>query len=129
MDSDQAIVANFNNGNHGVMAAVLGADFKINDKFSIAANAGAAWNDQKQYLNAAKTLKEKEAFLGTEVNLNLNYKLYPNLTATLQGAYFMLGNYFDDTVVTARNAATQAVTATDDPKDPYLAGLMLNYTF
>ena len=25
-------------------------------------------------------------YLGTEVNLNLNYKLYPNLTATLQGA-------------------------------------------
>ena len=119
-DSDQAIVANFNNGNHGVMAAVLGADFKINDKFSIVANAGAAWNDQKQYTAAGK---EEEAFLGTEVNLNLNYKLYPNLTATLQGAYFMLGDYFDDTVQTAGAAPT------DDPKDPYLAGLMLNYTF
>jgi hypothetical protein len=126
MDSDQAIVNNMNNGNHGVMAGFLGADFKVNDKFTANLNLGTAYNAEKQTIAG---VKEKEDYLGTEINLNLNYKLYPTLTATLQGAYVMLGDYFDNRVVTARNAATQAVTATDDPKDPYLVGLMLNYTF
>ena len=118
MDSDQAIVANLNNGNHGVMAGFLGADFKVNDKFNVVVNAGGAWNAEKQ---TVASVKEKEDYLGTEVNLNLNYKLYPNLTATLQGAYLMLGKYYDDRVVTAGG--------TEDPADPYLAGLMFNYTF
>ncbi len=54
MDSDQAIVANFNNGNHGVMAGFLGADFKVNDKFTANVNVGAAWNAEKQTVGTIK---------------------------------------------------------------------------
>ena len=118
-DSDQAIVANLNNGNHGVMAGFLGTDIKVNDKFTIVANLGAAWNSEDQDTDVNGT--KDDAYLGTEVNLNLNYKLYPNLTATLQGAYLMLGKYYDKSVVTT--------SGTKDPADPYLAGLMFNYTF
>jgi hypothetical protein len=125
MDSDQALVANLNNGNHGVMAGFLGTDIKVNDKFTIVANLGAAWNAEKNKSAAAATAvgNEKEDYIGTEVNLNLNYKLYPNLTATLQGAYVMLGKFYDNTIADA------GVKTSKDPADPYLAGLMLNYTF
>jgi len=119
MDSDQSIVRDMNNTNHGVMAGFLGADFKVNDKFNASANLGFAFNSEKQQLTA--TTEEKDDYLGTELNLNLNYKLYPNLTATLQGAYLMLGDYYDDKVVTAGGL--------EDPKDPWLTGLMMNYTF
>lgn len=114
MDSDTALVSSINNGNHGLLLGALGADFKVNDKFSATLNLGTAYNAEKQ-------VGEKEDFLGTEVNLQLNYKLYPTLTATLQGAYAFLGDFYDDKVKTA--------SGTKDPEDPYLAGVMLNYTF
>jgi len=79
------------------------------------ANLGGAWNDKKQYTAAGK---EEDSYLGTEVNLSLNYKLYPTLTATLQGAYVMLGDFYDKKGGNGK-----------DPDDPYLTGLMLNYTF
>jgi len=119
MDSDQSIVRDMNNTNHGVMAGFLGGDFKVNDKFNASANVGFAYNAEKQQLTA--TTKEKEDYLGTELNLSLNYKLYPSLTATVQGAYLLLGDFFENRVVTASGA--------EDPKDPWLAGLMMNYTF
>ena len=114
MDSDNALVASINNANHGLMLGVLGADFKVNDKFSATVNLGSAFNAEKRGT-------EEEDYIGTEVNLQLNYKLYPTLTATLQGAYCMLGDYYDNTVKTK--------SGTKDPEDPYLTGLMLNYTF
>jgi hypothetical protein len=116
MDSDVAIVPNLNNGNHGVMAGFLGADFKINDKFTANANLGFAMNAENQDTDLNGT--EDDDYLGTEINLSLNYKLYPTLTATLQGAYVMLGDYYDN-----------SGGAGKDPDDPYLTGLMLNYTF
>lgn len=109
-DSDNALVASINNKDHGLMLGVLGADIKVNDKFSASVNVGTAYNAEKRGT-------EKDDYIGTEVNLNLNYKLYPNLTATLQGAYVMLGDIYD------------GAAAGSDPEDPYLTGLMLNYTF
>jgi hypothetical protein len=110
VDSDNSLVSSINNGNHGLMLGVLGVDLKVNDKFSASVNVGTAYNAEKRGT-------EKEDYIGTEANVQLNYKLYPNLTATLQGAYVMLGDVYD-------NAAGGS-----DPKDPYLTGLMLNYTF
>lgn len=113
-DSDNALVSSINNGNHGLMLGVLGADFKINDKLSATVNLGTAYNAEERGT-------EDEDYIGTEVNLQLNYKLYPTLTATLQGAYAMLGDVYDNSVKTT--------SGTEDPADPYLVGLMLNYTF
>ena len=54
--------------------------------------------------------------IGTEGNLFVNYALYPNLTATLQGAYALLGGY-------------KKAGLAPDIKDPYLGALTLSYTF
>lgn len=115
-DSDNSIVSSMNNGNHGVMAGFLGADFKVNDKFTANVNLGFAANSENQDTDLNGT--DDDSYLGTELNLSLNYKLYPNLTATLQGAYVMLGDYYDNSAAGGK-----------DPDDPYLTGLMLNYTF
>jgi hypothetical protein len=115
MDSDQALVTSINNGNRGLVAAFLGADVKVNDKLSASINAGAAQVDKRDETTAAKS-RTTNKNIGTEFNVNVNYALYPNLTATAQGAYALLGGY------------TKAGN-NKDLKDPYLAGLMLNYTF
>lgn len=115
MDSDTSLVASINNGNRGLVAAFLGADVTMNDKLSASINAGSAQVDKRDETTAAKS-RTTNKNIGTEVNVNLNYKLYPNLTATAQGAYALLGGY------------TKA-GAHKDLKNPYLAGLMLNYTF
>lgn len=126
MDSDQALVGSINNGNQGLVALFVGADAKITDKFNVSANIGHAMVDQKnETVLGSATEKCTDKTIGTEANLALNYKVYDNLTATLQGAYVVLGGYGKTRV--ARSAA-QIATGTG-VKDPYLAGLMLNYTF
>jgi len=118
MDSDQALVASINNGNRGLVAAFLGADAKINDKFTASVNLGTASVEERDKSGTAANAKNSTTSteIGTEVNVSLNYLLYPNLTTTLQGAYVMLGGY------------TKAGQA-KDLQDPYLAGLMMNYSF
>lgn len=93
------------------MAGFTGVDAKISDKLSASANAGFAWVSEK-------AASDKGKYIGTELNLALNYALYANLTATAQGGYVMLGEYFDGKAGTGKN-----------PKDPYLAGIMMNYSF
>jgi hypothetical protein len=111
MDSDNAIVASLNNTDQGVQAAFLGYDAKINDKLTATANAGIAFVDKKNSLSTGTAQGNQ---LGTELNAQVNYALYPALTASLQGAYVFLGNYYDRPTKVA---------------NPYLAGVMLNYGF
>jgi len=117
MDSDNALVASINNGGRGLVAGFLGADAKINDKFTAAVNLGTASVDKRDGSTPGSAKdRTTNSTIGTEVNISLNYLLYPNLTATVQGAYVMLGGY------------TKAGNA-KDLHDPYLTGLMMNYTF
>lgn len=111
MDSDNALVSSINNGGRGLVAAFIGADTKINDKLSASVNIGHAMVEKK--LATSANTNEN---IGTEANVSVNYALYPNLTATLQGAYVLLGGYTTGGKV-------------KDLKDPYLTGLMMNYTF
>lgn len=116
MDSDNSLVPSINNGNRGLQAAFLGVDANLSDKFSVNVNIGHALIDKKM----AATPTENKT-IGTEFNTSLNYKLYPNLTATAQGAYVVLGGYTKGIAVNAAQVK--------DLKAPYLAGLMMNYAF
>jgi len=102
MDSDRAIVSATNNSDMGLMFIAAGYDVPISSKVSATANVG--------YMRAADTATGSKS-IGTEVNAQVNYKMYDNLTGSLQGAYVFLGDRLD---------------ANDDP---YLATAMLNYTF
>jgi len=115
LDSDNSLVPSINNGNRGLVGVFLGTDTRINDKFSASVNIGkvaVGKRDQKVTAKSATTSSD----IGSEVNVNLNYLLYTNLTATVQGAYALLGGY------------TRAGNA-KDLQNPYLAALVLNYTF
>ena len=56
-----------------------------------------------------------ESSIGTEVNAQVGYKIYDNLSASVAGAYAVLGDYFDATA--------------PDADDPYLVNVQLAYTF
>lgn len=75
--------------NVGLVSA--GYDAKINAKTYANANLGLAWAPEKS--NTA-TLKSKSAFIGTELALEGGYKVFDNLTASVQAAYVILGDYY-----------------------------------
>ncbi len=111
MDSDQSLVSSINNKNQGIQAGFLGFDANMTEKLSANANAGFVWADKRNNFTPATATSK---YYGTELNLALNYKLYPNLTTTLQGAYVMLGDYYK---------------SSPEKKDPFLTGVTLTYAF
>ena len=79
MDSDKALVQTINNGNRGVTLLTAGYDATITDKLGASANIGGAIASQKQ-------ATDKSENLGFEINAQVDYKMFPNLTASLTGA-------------------------------------------
>ena len=112
MDSDKALVSTINNGNRGVTLLTVGYDAKINDKLSATANIGMARASEKQ-------ATDKSSSLGTEINAQLDYKMFANLTTSLTGAYVFLGD--------GKKYSSSASTTKND--NPYLASVMFNYVF
>ena len=112
MDSDKALVQTINNGNRGVTLVTVGYDATINDKLSASANVGFARANQKQ-------ATDKSASLGTELNAQLDYKMFTNLTTSLTGAYVLLAD--------GKKYASNVATVKND--NPYLASVMMNYAF
>lgn len=116
MDSDQSLIPTINNGNRGLVAAFVGADFKVTDKFTASVNAGHAMVEERdQSVPGSVSERCTNKNIGSELNASLSYALYPNLTATAQGAYVFLGGY--------------KKAGNGDLRNPYLAALMMNYTF
>ena len=112
MDSDKALVQTINNGNRGVTLLTVGYDATITDKLGASVNVGYGMSSQKQ-------ATDKSASLGAEINAQVDYKMFSNLTASLTGAYVVLGD--------GKKYATSVSTVKLD--DPYLASVMLNYVF
>lgn len=115
MTIDNAIVYTSNNNDQGVIAGFIGYDLPVTSKLSTSFNAGFA-AVAKENGNTPNTANGK--YLGTEVNASVDYKLYDNLTASLRGAYVFLGDYYDG--VAAGN---------EDPRNPYMGSVILNYAF
>lgn len=114
--ADVNIINSINNKDQGVFMATLGYDATITPKLYANANVGAAWVNKHN----AKTRTNNKGcnFLGTEINIETGYKLYDNLTASVQAAYVILGGYY-----------TETATGGKDPADPYTARVMLSYAF
>lgn len=117
---DRAIVYNVTN----VIGGFVGYNANITPKAFANVNAGfvAAATGNDDFGSARVTIGgHKSDYLGTEINGEIGYKVFDNLTASLQGAYVFLGDYYKDTVGTAANPQT--------PRDPYEGRIMLNYAF
>jgi hypothetical protein len=109
MDSDKALVYNLSN----LTLLTAGYDAKITDKLDLTANIGYAMLNEKGALSSSS--------IGTELNAAANYKLFANLTATLEAAYVVLGDSYE--------GVGTGVAPGDKPTNPYMAEVMLNYVF
>lgn len=123
--TDQSLVYTTNNKDQGVFLYTLGYDAKLGSKAYANANAGVAWASKS---NANKPTDKKlngvagTNYMGTEINVEAGYKMYDNLTASLQAAYVILGGYYKDTTRDSGGVVT-------DPENPYTARVVLSYAF
>lgn len=113
--TDFHIVQGTGNLNQGVILATAGYDAKINPKWYANGNVGAAWVSRTN--DATRATGKGCNFLGTEFNVETGYKLYDNLTASIQAAYVLLGGYY-----------TKSIDG-EDPKDPFTTRINLSYAF
>ncbi|RNC67422.1 MAG: hypothetical protein ED859_14830 [Desulfuromonadales bacterium] len=121
MTIDNAIVYTSNNKDQGVIAGFIGYDLPITSKLSTSVNAGfaaVAKDNGNKPVNPVTGQANKSSYLGTEVNASVDYKLFDNMTASVRGAYVILGDYYNGVAAGA-----------EDPRDPYMGSLILNYAF
>ena len=111
------IIPTSNNKNQGMTVGSLGYDMKFTDKLYGNANVGFG-AVSKTNANSPATGDSK--YLGTEVNAEVGYKLYDNMTASLVGAYMALGDYFE---------GVGGAAAGKTPNSPFYSAIMLNYVF
>jgi len=120
--TDRAVVYDLNDNGRGIIAAFAGYDLGLG-KFYCNSNVGlgAVYVDNTVVGSnggvGGKATKTGAAgnILGTELNTTIGYKLYDNMTAGVQAAYLILGNFYHS------NAGT--------PDNPYSTKVVLNYTF
>ena len=102
----------------------LGYDANLSDKMYLNTNLGFAWApsstgapvDVKMGPNASD-------FMGTEMNVELGYKVYESLTLRAQAAYMVLGSFYTN------SATNSTVAAVKDPEDPYIMRLLASFKF
>lgn len=124
--TDNAIVYNTGNGTNplnmqGAYLATLGYDASITSKLYANANVGFAWAARTNSLKPTDKVtggKNGTNFMGTEINVETGYKMYDNLTASLQAAYVILGGYYKNSLASAKT-----------PEDPYTVRTSLIYNF
>jgi hypothetical protein len=132
--SDREIAATTNNRDQGLIMLTAGFDANLTPKLYANVNAGVAWvaearrvnNNDRGDADAGRPSlvagRSTSNFLGTEVNVESGYKVYDNLTASVQGAYVFLGDYYKGTNQVAGKAG-------QNPDDLYTARLVLSYVF
>ncbi len=132
--NDNAIVYNVNNFNQGVIFGSFGYDLPITEKFKGSANAGFAavakdWgtpligsqSDGYAYkINGPISLggKHHSNYLGTEINAEVDYLIFPQVEIGVRGGYVFLGDYFKGTA-----------TGEKDPDNPFAMKVIATLTF
>lgn len=109
--NEQSIIAESSNRNQGIIGGSVGYDLVVGKVFANA-NVGIAATAKKQ--------TTRSTILGTEINGEVGYKLFDNMSALVRAAYVVLGDYYN------HSSTTFAGT---DPANPYEAQLVLAYTF
>ncbi|WP_298270236.1 hypothetical protein [Geobacter sp.] len=112
---DHAIIYNTDNQSQGIIGGFIGYDANITPKVFANANAGFVATAKRNTVTESSS-----KYMGTELNAEVGYKLYDNLTTSLQGAYVILGDYYKGT----GGAAPGKI-----PNDPFLSRVVLNYAF
>jgi hypothetical protein len=120
--TDRALVFDLNNNGRGIVTAFAGYDLPLGKMFwNTNVGFGCAESNNVNGNNGGigNTTGRPGLFagklLGTEVNTEVGYKLYDNMSASLQGAYMFLGDFYQ--------------TAGGRPDNPYTTRVVLNYAF
>jgi hypothetical protein len=121
--------------------SVLGNDLTVGNRGLMGVFAGYEGTMGKVFYNAnigyAQTAEERgteDGVIGTEVNAQVGYKLFDNLSASAAVAYAFLGNGLNSNTATDRfsaptSADTSARLGAADADDPYMINLQLAYAF
>jgi len=115
-NTDQSVIADANNNGAGVAALFLGYNGEMGKTF-FNVNAAAVAAAKKQDNVTAAAYDDKAVYAGTELNAEVGYKIYDNLKASVQYAYAFLGPRYTKPA------------KTDEANNPYLARVVLGYTF
>jgi hypothetical protein len=81
------------------------------------------YNANVGYAMVAKARGNEESGIGTELNAQVGYKIYDNLSASLAFAYVVLGDGLKSDTATERFGGAASAA------DPWLANLQLSYSF
>ena len=111
--NDQYIAYSSDNLGMGIIGGSVGYDAKLTDKLYANVNAGMLATAKEQAGRESK-------YQGTEINAEVGYKVFDALTASVQGAYVILGDFY-------KNQGT--LPAGTDPSNPYVARVILSYVF
>jgi len=102
----------------------VGYDATITPKAFASVNAGMLFAHHNQSTTAAGTYSTNKGngtnLMATEINTEIGYKLYPNMTASVQAAYAFLGGYYN---------GCNSATAGKNAENPYTGRIMLKYAF
>ncbi|MBJ6726724.1 histidine kinase [Geomonas sp. Red875] len=116
--TDRALVFDLNNSGKGIITAFAGYDLPLGKAFvNTNVGIGAVAKDNKNQINGMSKSGDSN-ILGYEGNVEVGYKVFDNLTTSLQGAYLVLGDFYKDA---AANGKT--------PDNPYTARVVVNYVF
>ena len=125
-NTDRYIVGTPDNQNRGLTLATLGLDVNFTPKLYTNANVGFAWANKNNLATALTNHGVNGSnYMGTEINLEAGYKLYDNLTASLQAAYVMLGGAYANTITNTDGTGKNIGT----PENPYTGRVVLSYAF
>ena len=103
-----------------------GYDAKLSEKLYANGNIGMAWlpSSDNEMGYTGSTTNGGSDILGTELNVELGYKLYSNLTLKAQAAYVLLGGAYNNRATSKAGVANSA-----DPADPFTLRLGAHYSF
>ena len=89
---DTALIYDVNNFNQGLIMGSIGYDHPCTDKITSSVNAGFA--AVAKDIGVATAPQHDSNYIGTEINVESNYKLNANTTIGIRGGYVFLGDYF-----------------------------------
>lgn len=105
-------------GGRGLFLASLGYEGTVGKMF---------YNTNVGYAQTAEERAGEDGYIGCEINAQVGYKLYDNLSASVAGAYVALGDGMNSKSGHLINPAKPYGFA--DAKDPFLVNVQLSYAF
>ena len=75
------------------------------------------------YAHTAEERGNEDGTIGTEINAQIGYKMFDNMSVSVAGAYAFLGDGLSS------DDATERIGGSADADDPYMMNVQVSYTF